>query len=68
MITVKDILKMLEKDFVAFKKERANCLDHISWCKANAILDYIRRLINDIKIQDVPLNDALSDTEMKHAL
>ncbi|MCK4498924.1 hypothetical protein KAU11_00330 [Candidatus Babeliales bacterium] len=66
MITVKDVLKMLERDKISFKNDRSISRNDYEWAEANGVIDYIQQLIEDIKVQDVPLNDALSDTEMKH--
>ena len=68
MLTVKDILKMLERDKTSFENYRDMSRNNNEWHEANGVIDYIRPLIGDIKVQDVPLNDALSDTEVKHAL
>ena len=68
MITVKDILKMLERDKASFENDRDISLNEVAWYEADGVVAYIEQLINDIKVQDIPLNDALSDTEMKHAL
>lgn len=66
MITVKNILEMLERDKVSLKDNRDISRNMYEWYAVDGVIDYIRQLINDIKVQDVPLNDALSDTETKH--
>ncbi len=63
MITVKDVLKMLERDKISFENNCSISLNDYEWVEANEVVDYIQQLINNIKTQDKPLNDALSDTE-----